>query len=90
MAKLCAKGKAAAKRKFKKSTHQHTLICMQQAFVLEESHTKKSKVMAKKGLKEWVKEKWVDIANPRADGTFPPCARAKGEKRKIPKKCTHC
>lgn len=43
--------------------------------------------MAKKGLKEWVKEKWVDIANPRADGTFPPCGRSKGEKRSKYPKC---
>ena len=41
---------------------------------------------AKKGLKQWVKEKWVDIANPRSDGSFPPCGRSKGEKRgKYPK-----
>ena len=40
MAKLCAKGKAAAKENLK-STHQHTLICMQQAFVLEESNLKR-------------------------------------------------
>lgn len=42
--------------------------------------------MAKKGLKEWVNEKWVDIANKRKDGSFPPCGRSKGEKRgKYPK-----
>ena len=43
--------------------------------------------MAKKGLREWVNEKWVDIANPRSDGTFPPCGRSKGEKRKKYPKC---
>jgi hypothetical protein len=42
--------------------------------------------MAKKGLREWVDEKWVDIANKRKDGSFPPCGRSKGEKRgKYPK-----
>jgi hypothetical protein len=42
--------------------------------------------MAKKGLKNWVNEKWVDIANRRSDGTYPPCGRSKGEKRgKYPK-----
>ena len=42
--------------------------------------------MAKKGLREWVNEKWVDIANKRKDGSFPPCGRSKGEKRgKYPK-----
>jgi hypothetical protein len=29
--------------------------------------------MAKKGLRAWVKENWVDIANPRSDGSFPKC-----------------
>ena len=43
--------------------------------------------MAKKGLKAWVNEKWVDIANPRSDGTFPPCGRSKGEKRSKYPKC---
>jgi len=42
--------------------------------------------MAKKGLRAWVNERWVDIANPRSDGSFPPCGRSKGEKRgKYPK-----
>jgi hypothetical protein len=42
--------------------------------------------MAKKGLREWVNEKWVDIANKRKDGSYPPCGRSKGEKRgKYPK-----
>ena len=38
--------------------------------------------MAKKGLRNWVNEKWVDIANRRSDGSYPPCGRSKGEKRK--------
>ena len=29
--------------------------------------------MAKKGLRSWVRENWVDIANPRSDGSFPKC-----------------
>ena len=42
--------------------------------------------MAKAGLRKWVKEKWVDIANSRADGSFPPCGRSGKEKRgKYPK-----
>ena len=43
--------------------------------------------MAKKGLRNWVNEKWVDIANRRADGLYPPCGRSKGEKRKKYPKC---
>ena len=38
--------------------------------------------MAEKGLRAWVKENWVDIANKRKDGSFPKCGRSGGEKRK--------
>ena len=38
--------------------------------------------MAKKGLRAWVKENWVDIANQRPDGSYPKCGRSGGEKRK--------
>ena len=43
--------------------------------------------MSKKGLREWVKEKWVDIGAPKKDGKYQPCGRksAKGSKRKYPK-----
>tara|TARA_Y100001938_G_scaffold126540_1_gene178597 strand:- start:10 stop:357 length:348 start_codon:yes stop_codon:yes gene_type:complete len=43
--------------------------------------------MAKKGLRAWVKENWVDIANRRSDGSFPKCGRSGGEKRKNYPKC---
>ena len=43
--------------------------------------------MAKKGLRSWVAERWVDIANKRSDGSFPPCGRKKGEKRRNYPKC---
>ena len=43
--------------------------------------------MAKKGLRSWVKANWVDIANPRSDGSFPKCGRSKGEKRRNYPKC---
>ena len=29
--------------------------------------------MAKKGLRAWVKEKWVDIGAPKKDGKYQPC-----------------
>ena len=38
--------------------------------------------MAEKGLRSWVKENWVDIANKRPDGSYPKCGRSGGEKRK--------
>ena len=43
--------------------------------------------MSKKGLREWVKEKWVDIGAPKKDGKYQPCGRksAKSSKRKYPK-----
>ena len=43
--------------------------------------------MAKKGLRSWVKENWVDIANKRSDGSYPKCGRSCGEKRKNYPKC---
>ena len=41
--------------------------------------------MAKKGLKEWVKEKCVDIGAPKKNGKYQPCGMSKGSKRKYPK-----
>jgi len=43
--------------------------------------------MAKKGLRAWVAEKWVDIGAPKKDGKYQPRGRksAKGSKRKYPK-----
>ena len=43
--------------------------------------------MAKKGLRSWVQEKWVDIANKKSDGSYPKCGRSGGEKRKNYPKC---
>jgi len=39
------------------------------------------------GLRKWVGEKWVDIANKKADGSYPKCGRSGGEKRKNYPKC---
>ena len=33
--------------------------------------------MAKKGLRAWVKEKWVDIGAPDGKGGYKPCGRSK-------------
>ena len=38
-------------------------------------------------LRQWVAEKWVDIGSKRPDGSFAPCGRSKGEKRKGYPKC---
>ena len=40
-----------------------------------------------KGLRAWVQEKWVDIGSKRKDGSYAPCGRSKGEKRKGYPKC---
>ena len=40
-----------------------------------------------KGLRSWVKENWVDIANKKSDGSYPKCGRSGGEKRKNYPKC---
>ena len=42
---------------------------------------------SKGGLRSWVKENWVDIANKKSDGSFPKCGRSGGEKRKNYPKC---
>ena len=34
------------------------------------------------GLREWVKQNWVDIAHKRKAGSYPKCGRSGGEKRK--------
>lgn len=39
------------------------------------------------GLRKWVDEKWVDIANRKSDGSYPACGRSGGEKRKKYPKC---
>jgi hypothetical protein len=38
-----------------------------------------------KSLKEWFKEKWVDISRPKPGGGFEPCGRADAESGKYPK-----
>ena len=43
--------------------------------------------MAQNGLRKWVAEKCVDIGTRRKDGSFAPCGRSKGEKRKGYTKC---
>ena len=81
MAKLCSKGKAAAKKKF--DVYPSAYANMYASKVC------KGKVKAKKGgaLKKWVNEEWVDIGAPKKNGKFQPCGRkkAKGSKRKYPK-----
>ena len=39
--------------------------------------------MAKKGLKEWLDEKWVDIGAPKKDGKYQPCGRSKARRGNI-------
>ena len=38
-------------------------------------------------LRKWTSQKWVDIANKKKGGGFPPCGRSGGEKRKNYPKC---
>ena len=42
------------------------------------------------GLRKWVKDNWVDIANKKPDGSYPKCGRSGGEKRKIIQNTAHC
>ena len=98
MAKLCAKGKAAAKRKF--DVYPSAYANMYASAVCSGKVTpggkKKTKKKKKKkiykaatggGLRKWVQEKWVDIGAPKKDGRFQPCGRKSTtkSKRKYPK-----
>ena len=93
MAKLCPKGKAAAKRKFDvyPSAYANMYASAICSGKIKEGGKNKKKVKAKKGttggLRKWVGEKWVDIGAPKKDGKFQPCGRksAKKSKRKYPK-----
>ena len=97
MAKLCPKGKAAAKRKFDVYPSAYanmyaSAVCSGKIKPGGKKKTKKKKkktVRAKTGggLRKWVGEKWVDIGAPKKDGKFQPCGRknAKTSKRKYPK-----
>ena len=93
MAKLCPKGKAAAKRKFDvyPSAYANMYASAVCSGKIKPGGEKKKKVKAKKGntggLRKWVGEKWVDIGSPKKDGNFQHCLRksAKGSKRKYPK-----
>ena len=99
MAKLCPKGKAAAKRKFDvyPSAYANMYASAVCSGKIKPGGKKKTKKKKKKkkiyraatggGLRKWVSEKWVDIGAPKKDGKFQPCGRknAKTSKRKYPK-----
>ena len=93
MAKLCARGKAAAKRKFKVYPSAYanmyaSAVCSGKIVPGGRKKKKKNKKkIMSKGLRSWVRANWVDIANRRPDGSFPKCGRSKGEKRKNYPKC---
>ena len=42
---------------------------------------------AEGGLRKWVQDNWVDIANRKSDGSYPKCGRSGKEKRKNYPKC---
>ena len=72
MAKLCPKGKAAAKRKFDvyPSAYANMYASAVCSGKVKPGGKKKTVKKAKGGgLREWVKEKWVDIGAPKKDGT---------------------
>jgi len=97
MAKLCPKGKAAAKRKFKvyPSAYANMYASGVCSGKIKPGGRKKAKDggIQKAGLarrkrcllRKWVSEKWVDIGAPKKDGKYQPCGRSKGSKRKYPK-----
>ena len=83
MGKLCPRGKAAAKRKFKvyPSAYANAYgvkVCKGQVKAGGKKKTAPgySKAKKKMSLRRWFQEKWVDTK------TGKPCGRQKGEKRK--------
>ena len=103
MAKLCPRGKAAAKRKFDVYPSAYanmyaSAVCSGKVKpggrkkTAKKSTTKKRKVVRAKtggGLRKWVDEKWVDIGAPKKDGKYQPCGRksAKGKSKRKYPKC---
>ena len=89
MGKLCPRGKAAAKRKFKvyPSAYANMYASAVCSGKVTPGGKKAAGGMATGGLRKWVQEKWVDIGSKRADGSYAPCGRSKGEKRKGYPKC---
>ena len=124
MAKLCPRGKAAAKRKFKvyPSAYANMYasgVCSGKitpggkkrkkamgggmmrpmygsggklqkdvARVMSNRRKKQNILMAKKGLREWVKERWVDIGAPKKDGMVSTVRKIeKGAKESIQNAC---
>ena len=94
MAKLCAKGKAAAKRKFDvyPSAYANMYASAVCSGKVKPGGKKKKKKKVYKaatggGLRKWVQEKWVDIGAPKKNGKFQPCGRKSTtkSKRKYPK-----
>jgi hypothetical protein len=92
VAKLCPKGKAAAKRKFDvyPSAYANMYASAVCSGKVKPGGKKKKKVVKKKaggGLRKWVDEKWVDIGAPKKNGKYQPCGRksTKSTKRKYPK-----
>ena len=82
MGKLCPRGKAAAKRKFKvyPSAYANAYavkVCKGQVKAGGEEEDCPATLKEKKmSLRRWFQEKWVDTK------TGKPCGRQKGEKRK--------
>ena len=95
MAKLCPRGKAAAKRKFDVYPSAYanmyaSAVCSGKVTPGGKKKGKKKKVVGAKtggGLRKWVSEEWVDIGAPKKNGKYQPCGRKSttGTKRKYPK-----
>ena len=95
MARLCPRGKAAAKRKFDVYPSAYanmyaSAVCSGKVTPGGKKKGKKKKVVGAKtggGLRKWVSEEWVDIGAPKKNGKYQPCGRKSttGTKRKYPK-----
>jgi hypothetical protein len=91
MATLCPRGKAAAKAKFKVYPSAYanmyaSAVCSGK-IVPGGRKKKMGGGSVSQGLRKWVQDNWVDIANKKSDGSYPKCGRSGGETRKNYPKC---
>jgi hypothetical protein len=78
--KLCAKGKAAAKKKYDVYPSAYANGYAVRVCRGDVSTSKKKSKTIKKNLNRWFKEKWVDVSRKDKDGKHPPCGRNKAKK----------
>jgi len=95
--KLCSRGKAAAKAKFDvyPSAYANAYASKVCAGKVKDNKGKKRRdwkkkgesveTLSKEGLKDWFKQKWVNIGARKKGGKYQPCGRKDADTGKYPK-----